>query len=75
MGSNILNSLKDLLQKPVKLQIGTVVSSYENKSIVNLSSNVRITCWGTYSPGDAVYIKDGQILGTIKKEVPVVVYI
>ena len=75
MGTNVLNSLKELFQKPTKLQIGTVESTSEGRCVVRLSTDATVSCWGSYSSGDSVYIKDGQILGKIKKEVPTVVYI
>lgn len=66
--SNPLKDIIDILSKPVNIKIGIVTNQSDTRSTIKLADNSYINAWGSYSKGSNVYIRDGQILGKIKRE-------
>ena len=66
--SNPLQQIKDILSEPKSIKIGIVIDNTQDRSIVKLSGNNYVNVWGNYPKNSNVYIKDGVILGKIKRE-------
>lgn len=66
--SNPLQQIKDILSEPKSIKIGIVIDNTQDRSIVKLSDNNYVNVWGNYPKNSNVYIKDGVILGKIKRE-------
>jgi hypothetical protein len=66
--SNPLKQIKDILSEPKSIKIGVVMDSTNDRCVVKLSDSNYINVWGNYPKGSNVYIKDGVILGKIKRE-------
>lgn len=66
--SNPLQQIKDILSEPKSIKIGVVVDNTQGRSVIKLSDNNYINAWGNYPKNSNVYVKDGVILGKIKRE-------
>lgn len=66
--TNPLKQLFNILSVKKDIKIGRVVQNNKNRCNVQLSDKSYINVWGDYAVGSNVYIKDGQILGRIKRE-------
>lgn len=66
--SNPIKDIVDFISVAKSLKIGTVVNSSSGQTTVKISEGNFMNVWGEYPNGSNVYIKDGVILGKIKKE-------
>ena len=66
--TNPLKQMFNILSEKKNIKIGRVIQNNKNRCVVQLSDKSVLRAWGDYSIGSNVYIRDGQILGRIKRE-------
>ena len=66
--TNPLKQMLNILSGKKNINIGRVIQNNKNRCVIQLSDKSVLRAWGDYSIGSDVYVKDGQILGKIKKE-------
>jgi len=65
---NPLKQIISMLQKSDNIKIGRIVSKKDDRCVVQTADESYITAWGNFNIGNNVYVKDGQILGRVKRE-------
>ena len=73
--SNPYESMLDLFSSKSPTIMGKVVSVDMDKVNVRMDTGNVIVVWGTANVGDSVMVRDGSILGRVREENIVEVYV